>query len=81
MNHRHAAALVLLGWYLMIPPRDAKGVLQPHSPLRKWKRAANYNTAQECEVGKFKALNANGNGSIFLASRCIASDDPRLKAK
>jgi hypothetical protein len=40
-----------------------------------------YNTAQECEVGKFKALDAEGNGSIFLASKCIASDDPRLKAK
>ena len=25
--------LVLLGWYLMIPPRDAKGVLQPNSGL------------------------------------------------
>jgi hypothetical protein len=81
MTTRHAAALALLGWYLMMPPRDTKGVLQLHSPLRKWKRAASYKTANECEVGKFKALDANGNGSIFLESKCIASDDPRLKAK
>jgi hypothetical protein len=38
VNARHAAALALLGWYLMIPPRDEKGVLQPHSPLRKWRQ-------------------------------------------
>jgi len=81
MNYRHAAALIVLGWYLMIPPRDARGVLQPQSALRKWKRAANYNTAQECEVGKFEALDAKGNGSVFLVSKCIASNDPRLKAK
>jgi len=81
MTTRHAAALALLGWYLMMPPRDTKGVLQLHSPLRKWKRAASYKTANECEVGKFKALDANGNGSIFRESKCIASDDPRLKAK
>ena len=81
MNYRHAAALIVLGWYLMIPPRDARGVLQPQSALRKWKRAASYKTANECEVGKFKALDANGNGSIFLESKCIARDDPRLKAK
>ena len=74
MTRRHAAALVLLGRYLMIPPRDAKGVLQPNSPLRKWKRAASY----KCEVGKFKALDAEGNGRIFLASKCIANDDPRF---
>jgi hypothetical protein len=62
----------------MVPPRDEKGVLQPHSPLRKWNHAASYNTAQECEVGKFKALDAKGNGSVFVTSKCIASDDPRL---
>jgi hypothetical protein len=51
MSRHHAAAIALLGWYLMIPPRDEKGVLQPRRPLRKWNRAASYNTAQECEVG------------------------------
>ncbi len=59
----------------MIPPRDEKGVLHPRSPLRKWNHAARYNTAQECEVGKFTALDAKGNGSVFLASKCIATDD------
>jgi hypothetical protein len=78
VTSRHAAALALLGRFLMIPPRDEKGVLQPRRPLRKWNRAASYNTAQECEVGKFKALDAKGNGSLFLASKCIANDDPRL---
>jgi hypothetical protein len=78
VNARHAATLVLLGWYLMVPPRDEKGSLQPHSPLRKWNQAASYNTAHECEVGKFKALHAKGDGSIYVTSKCIASDDPRL---
>ena len=62
----------------MIPPRHAKGVFQPPSALRKWKRTASYNTAQECEVGRFNALDAKGNGSVILASKCVATDDPRL---
>jgi hypothetical protein len=78
MDGRRAAVLALLVWYLMVPPRDEKGFLQPHSPLRQWNRAASYNTAHECEVGKFKALHAKGDGSIYVTSKCIASDDPRL---
>jgi hypothetical protein len=32
MNRRHAAALALVGWYLMIPPFDGKSV-NINSPL------------------------------------------------
>jgi hypothetical protein len=39
MNSRHAAAFALMGWYLMVPQRDARGdrvVPDPDAPLSKW---------------------------------------------
>src|SRR5713101_1569901 len=37
MNPRHAAALPLVGWYLMLPPHPNDGkYANPHSPLKDW---------------------------------------------
>ena len=53
MNARHAAALALVGWYLMVPPPV------PHSglpvdldaPLSKWGLFSIHTSAAECEKG------------------------------
>jgi hypothetical protein len=50
---RHAAALVLVGWYLMVPPPV------PHSsvpvdldaPLSKWRFFSTHDSAAQCEQG------------------------------
>lgn len=37
MNARHAAALALVSWYLILPPQTAKNHLgDPAAPLSKW---------------------------------------------
>lgn len=36
MNPRHAAALALAGWYLMIPPTGCSGHPNPKAPLSEW---------------------------------------------
>ena len=61
MKLRHAAALALAGWYLMMPPvyRNGKDVdpdidiggthLDETAPLSKWAIVASFDSAAECE--------------------------------
>jgi len=43
---RHAGALALVGWYLMIPPSTDK-----QAALRQWELVASYDSASACEDG------------------------------
>jgi hypothetical protein len=88
MNLRHAAALALVGWYLMQPPThrgaDGKSVFEDALPLTTWKQIAAYDTAKECQaqiehMETLPAKMSEVEGAEFM--RCIASDDPRLKEK
>jgi hypothetical protein len=86
----HAAALALVGWYLMMP------VLDPHSwepiggprPLSQWDNEGSYDTARECMQArdelpdKLYKLNLPPKAiARLITGQCIASDDPRLKEK
>jgi hypothetical protein len=83
MRLRHAAALALVGWYLMVPPFQRGGV-NLDAPLRSWRLFGSYDTAKDCEddhlemVEKSKHAAPSGHLIIELA-QCIASDDLRLK--
>jgi hypothetical protein len=44
MKIRHVAALALVGWYLMVPPRYVIGI-----PMANWDRRAVFETKAECE--------------------------------
>jgi hypothetical protein len=135
MNLRHAAALALVGWYLIVPTRAAacgwyllkppvrQGVtdetivrdnpglksatqqelheIAPEymgdwdAPLGNWEHEGSFDTAAGCEAAQtllikwgkaqepeFRRKYPNGYPSLgttlMRASRCIASDDPRL---
>jgi hypothetical protein len=57
MNLRHAAALALVGWYLMLPPMNSwRGLpwIERNAPLSKWKQSAAFNSAKDCEVARGK---------------------------
>jgi hypothetical protein len=76
MKPRHAVALALVVWYLMRPPLPH---LNTHAvqkdtaaALREWKMVRRFPTQKECEAHRAAASPWD---------RCIASDDPRLKAK
>ena len=94
---RHAAALALVGWYLMAPPFTRDGV-NSKALLFEWKQVASFDTTSECAehaagMEKFVAGRAEQNkdpryrdtlryaAQAFSQSLCIASDDPRLKEK
>ena len=53
MNLRHAAALALVGWYLMVPPMVQKedwqlGVRHSTAPLSEWFIWNSFDTADAC---------------------------------
>jgi hypothetical protein len=85
MRPRHAAALALVGWYLMIPP-SVSGGFDSAAPLGKWFVYSSYDSAHECEGSKFlnhEALKQRNDHlkDAFEHAQCIATDDPRLKDK
>jgi hypothetical protein len=50
MKLRHAAALALVGWYLMLPPPFGQ------ASLDQWDILSAFDTAQECENHKSELL-------------------------
>ena len=114
MKPRHAAALALVGWYLMVPPLFKKGI-DLNAPPSQWEHRQAFDTADRCESTKddlvrcAEILNNAMVGNVkqacgfegktrheirdrdqeeivvqmafqFMEARCIATDDPGLKA-
>src|ERR1700736_3764083 len=88
MNLRHAAALALVGWYLMCPPlcsshwsKDEKspcncGAFNYDAPLDRWFKSAGsgrFDSLRKCEI------RAAEKGPIVC--KCVSADDTRLKEK
>ena len=69
-----AAALVLAGWYLILPPIQLEP--SPHfnfdAPLSQWFIESNYASTGACELGRAALL------VRMERALCVASKDPRL---
>jgi hypothetical protein len=91
---RHAAALALVGWYLMIPPAVVEHgnhrIYTKAAPLSRWSLFQSFDTAKDCQKaatalrqGVVSALSANPKQPLDnlrpMYAICIATDDPRLK--
>ncbi len=93
MNLHHAAALALVGWYLMTPQISGDYRVLNDSPLAEYHEEAAYDSAAECETAKRrlldfakKTLNDPKTDKLWEAKAkslfdgvCVSSDDPRLK--
>ena len=85
MKPRHAAALVLAGWYLMMPPARNGKAVPDALPLIEWAHIDSFDSAEQCRnAGLDLAIRAKERGdqnriASALAFECIATDDPRLK--
>jgi hypothetical protein len=59
----HAAALALLGWYLMVPPVVQRpGGCDPltvkgEAPLIEWEQFRSFDSAEICEAAKEELIN------------------------
>jgi hypothetical protein len=80
MKFRHAAALALMGWYLMFPPVPLDTSPEGHvnrfsqkpdtnAPLTKWAIRGKYDRAKDCEQDR----------SYETDAICVKSDDLRLE--
>jgi hypothetical protein len=56
MSVRHAAALALVGWYLMVPPVTPEGLTDPNAtlvngkaPISQWVIFRVYDSAEQCQ--------------------------------
>jgi hypothetical protein len=58
--HLAAAALALVGWYLMVPPRVSETPLlfDRAAPLSRWQALGSYDTASDCSHGNDKLVAA-----------------------
>jgi hypothetical protein len=90
MKPRHAAALALVGWYILMPPPASlyNQTADLHAPLSKWVPVKKYPSARTCSegLGDLRYLAQHPRPMAFANKnlaygRCIASDDPRLNPR
>jgi hypothetical protein len=79
MRPCHAAALALVGWYLLVPPMvSAPYKVDTEAPLANWKVYQTFNTREECEKSqsaaqaKYKPTATASIGTIKKGSRAFA---------
>jgi len=105
MKFRHATALAIAIWYLIIPPIGADNKVDAHAPLSQWRRGVGFESQKDCDdslkdaiqtpmtqdeyqaaakqtrKAKMKPLSMSEMTKRTSESQCVASDDPRLRAK
>jgi hypothetical protein len=89
MSLRHAAALALIGWYLIVPPSGRDYPMgNVNTPLSQWgKRPTVYRDKEECEhvLDKQRRLVHGKNRQLahkfYQQAQCVPADDPRLRGK
>jgi hypothetical protein len=96
MKLRHATALALVGWYLMLPPKSGWPVsYDTAAPLPTWAREGHYLSLTECTKRKTEILKevcqtppafdrdvwSESCAAARTALRCVSTNDPRLKPK
>jgi hypothetical protein len=65
MKSRHAAALALVGWYLIIPPIGRNGMIA-HEAMEHWLIAGQFWTKGGCEQAA-REMRADGFDSSLIA--------------
>jgi hypothetical protein len=88
MKPRHAVALALVGWYLMLPLQapDEQGTADAAPSPAASSTFAVYNSQQDCETERHQLLDDPVVGERMKSAMClpatnVPADDPRLKEK
>lgn len=79
MKPRQAAALALMGWYLLVPPLvNAPYKVDTEAPLTSWKVYQTFDTREECDKSllaakaKYKPTATAPVGTIKKGTRAFA---------
>jgi hypothetical protein len=91
MNSRHAAVVILVGWYLIAPPvvepKHEEPYLDEQAAYHDWKIVSTFSEQAQCEQERDRHTQDDdfaefGKISVWaeqlLESDCIATADPRL---
>ena len=81
MKFPSAAALALVGWYLMLPAQPVeRGAANAAPSPEAVSTFAVYKTQRECEENRRQLLEDPVLGERMVDAKCvITTDDPRLK--
>jgi hypothetical protein len=82
MNPRHAAALALVGWALILPMQvpAEHGTANADSAPAATSTFAVYKTAEDCDAERRQLLSDPVVGERMKDARCVEEEvDPRLK--
>src|SRR5713101_185922 len=60
MRPRHAAALALVGWYLMVPPISDRGHVELDKPLSTWQQDGAFEAGSDCRRAIDNELTCDG---------------------
>lgn len=87
MKLGHAAASLLVGWFLVTPPLGTNGHYDTSAPLSKWKVEGGAASLQDCKDTQklltSRAAKQGGKSDLEAVkdARCVSQDDPRLESK
>jgi hypothetical protein len=94
MKTRHAAALALVGWYLMMPAPARETFMEVTPPIGHWDRLGSYDSEKDCDHAsdemyhtseragfEMKGVNPEDVRRSWALAQCISADDPRLKER
>jgi hypothetical protein len=77
MKLQNAAGLVLVAWYLMLPPPASLGERLTYEPLSEWKLIDEFESESVCRKMRAKLIKQMSRTAIDIA-RCVPADDPAL---
>jgi len=88
MKSRHAVALALVGWYLMVPPKvpytDHNGRVSIPPFSREWRVLTITNTEDDCArnlkfalIHEKKVSMGEMREAVRYGGMCVRDDDPR----
>jgi hypothetical protein len=79
MNSRHAAALALVGWFLMTAPVSEQGDLHQDAALSEWTKASHYDSESECDTRRKEKIQ-DSEDEVELAPKSEADEDGKRDA-
>lgn len=77
MRSRHAAALALVGCYLMTAPvADRGAIIYQDAPLTQWTKAQHFESESDCEARRKQTI-VDSQDQVELAPNSVADEDTK----
>jgi hypothetical protein len=78
MKLHHAAALTLVGWYLITAPTADQGaIIYQDAPLSQWTKAQHFDSETGCDTGRQQLINNSQEALALVPDSEVDEDDKR----